>query len=188
MTATPASSTTSHPTAQPSIAPELAAPLLDLVVDDSACDPNDLAQCGGVEITAGADVRWDDLVQRAVTSSWPGFELLVGAAETVGKAVHDNAERYGQAVADVVASVRAWDHQGDARRSFAFAECAFVPGGSRFSELLPDGRPRYEIVDVTFLLRQGDLTPPIRSAELAEQLGVEVGSRLPLADAARLVR
>ncbi|MGO1562801.1 MAG: hypothetical protein ACTHW7_13365 [Actinomycetaceae bacterium] len=164
------------------------APLLAITVDDSACDPNDLAQCGGVEVTAAADVRWDDLVDRAVASGWPGFELLHGAAATVADAVRDNVARHGQAVADVVASVRAVDRTDGARRSFAFAECDFVPGGSRLAERLPDGGLRHEILDVSFLLRQGDLTAPIRDADLARTLGVEPGARVPLADAARLVR
>ncbi|MGC5615116.1 hypothetical protein [Georgenia sp. Z1491] len=179
MATTPATPpTTSNPSAQ----------RLDIVVDDSACDPNDLAQCGGVEVTVGGDVRWDDLVARAVTSGWPGFELLGGAAATVAEAVRGNVERYGEAVADVVASVRAWDHADDARRSFAFVECRFTPGGSRFTEALADGRPRYEILDVSFLLQQGDLTARVTSAELAGRLGVEVGERVPLADAARATR
>jgi UDP-N-acetylmuramate dehydrogenase len=90
-------------------------------------------------------------------------------------------------VADVVASVRAVDRTDGARRSFAFAECGFVPGGSRLAERLPDGGFRYEILDVAFLLRQGDLTAPIRDDDLARALGVEPGTRVPLADAARLV-
>jgi UDP-N-acetylmuramate dehydrogenase len=162
-------------------------PLPAITVDDSACAPNDLAQCGGVEITSAADVRWNDLVDRAVASAWPGFELLHGAAATVADAVRDNVARYGQAVADVVASVRAVDRTDGARRSFAFAECGFVPGGSRLAERLPDGGFRYEILDVAFLLRQGDLTAPIRDDDLARALGVEPGTRVPLADAARLV-
>ncbi|MGC5627579.1 hypothetical protein ACPYO6_04940 [Georgenia sp. Z1344] len=171
--------TTTAPTTNPD------AQRLDVVVDDSSCDLDDLSPCGGVEIRAGADVDWDALVARAVDSSWPGFELLGGAAATVGEAVRANAERYGQAVADVVASVRVHDRADDAPRTFAAVECGFVPGGSRFTEALADGRPRYEILDVLFLLRQGDITAPIRDAELATLLGVEPGARVPLADAAR---
>jgi len=158
------------------------APRLRFDVDTSACDLDDLAPCGGVDVTVGGDVAWADLVQRAVTSSWPGVERLGGLTGTVGDAVRENAEADGQAVADVVASVTARDLTNGRTRGFAFTECAFGPGTSRFQEWLPDGRYRYDVLEVAFLFQLGDLTTPIRDPELAAVLGVAPGDRVPLAE------
>lgn len=151
-----------------------------IVVDASACELDDLAPCGGVDVTVGGDVPWGEFVQRAVTSGWPGVERLGAVRGSVAEVVRANAEVHGQAVADVVASVGTWDLPVDEPRTFAFAECGFAPASSRFQERLPDGRERYDILDVSFLFQQGDKTTPIRDPELAVLLGVAVGERIPL--------
>lgn len=153
-----------------------------IVVDASACELDDLAPCGGVDVTVGGDLDWGEFVHRAVTSGWPGVERLGGVPGTVADVVRANAEADGQPVADVVASVGTWDRAAERTRTFAFVECGFGPSTSRFQERLPDGRYRYDIVDVSFLFRQGDMTNPIRDPELAALLGVQPGERLPLTE------
>lgn len=155
---------------------------LRIVVDASACELDDLAPCGGVDVRVGGDVDWGEFVQRAVTSSWPGIERLGGVPGTVADVVRANAEVRGQAVADVVASVGTWDRAAQRTRTFAFVECEFGPSTSRFQELLPDGERRYDILDVSFLFEQGDKTRPIRDPELAALLRIEPGDRLPLTE------
>lgn len=151
-------------------------------VDDSACDLDDLAPCGGVDVKVGGDLDWAEFVQRAVTSSWPGVERLGTQPGTVSDVVRANAEVHGQTVSDVVASVAAWDRITERTKTFAFVECEFEPGRSRFQEQLPDGQHRYDIVEVSFLFEQGDKTTPIRDPELAAKLGIAVGERVPLAE------
>lgn len=153
-----------------------------IVVDASACELDDLAPCGGVGVTVGGDVDWGELVQRAVTSGWPGIERLGGVEGTVADAVRANAEADGQAVAGAVASVSTWDRGAERRRTFALVECEFGPSTSRFQERLPDGQHRYDIIEVEFLFEQGDRTAPIRDAELAARLGIEPGERVPLTE------
>jgi UDP-N-acetylmuramate dehydrogenase len=153
-----------------------------IVVDASACEMDDLAPCGGVDVTAGGDVDWAEFVTRAVTSGWPGVERLGGTPGTVADAIRTNAEVDGQAVADVVASVGTWDRAADRTRTFAYVECEFGPSTSRFEERLPDGQYRYDVIDVSFLFKQGDRTTPIRDPELAAVLGIERGDRLPLTE------
>ncbi|GAA3510675.1 hypothetical protein [Georgenia daeguensis] len=153
-----------------------------IVVDASACEIDDLAPCGGVDVTVGGDVDWGEFVERAVASGWPGVERLGGVPGTVADVVRTNAEVDGQAVGDVVAAVGTWDRGADRARTFAFSECEFEPSTSRFEERLPDGQHRYDIVDVSFLFKQGDLTTPIRDPELAQLLGIGLGERLPLTE------
>ena len=151
-----------------------------IVVDDSACDPDDLSPCGGVAVTVSGAEHWDVLVERAVTSGWPGVEALSGVLGTVADIVRANARAHGQAATDVVSSVRTWDRQTDAQRTFAWVDCGFDAGSSRFQELLPDGRERFDILDVSLLFKQGDLTAPITDEDLASRVGATLGERVPL--------
>ncbi|PFG39507.1 UDP-N-acetylmuramate dehydrogenase [Georgenia soli] len=153
-----------------------------IAVDASACEIDDLAPCGGVDVRVGGDLDWGEFVERAVASGWPGVERLGGVPGTVADVVRVNAEADGQAVADVVASVGTWDRATDRARTFSYVECEFGPSTSRFGERLPDGQHRYDIVDVSLLFKQGDLTAPIRDAELAMLLGIAPGGRLPLTE------
>lgn len=166
-------------TSRPASLPDLLA-LPGVRVDDSACDVDGLSPCGGVTVTAPGDQAWDELVALAVASSWPGLEWLSGTRGDVAEVVRTNATAHGQSVGDVVASVRTWDRSTDAQRTLAWGDCRFGPGTSRLQELLPDGQERYEILDVTLLFKQGDLTAPLQDEELAELLGVTVGERVRL--------
>lgn len=159
---------------------QLRAPISGIVVDDSACEVDDLAYCGGVQVTVPPIEGWDDFVERAVASDWVGVEALSGIPGTVGDAVRANAAAHGQAVADTIVSVRTWDRAADAQKTFPLVDCKFGPHSSRFQETLPDGSERFELLDVCFLFRQGDLTNPIRDGALAEALGIEVGGRVAL--------
>ncbi|HLS34093.1 MAG TPA: hypothetical protein VK039_10935 [Brevibacterium sp.] len=160
--------------------PTLSDRRIQLRVDASACELDDLAPCGGVDVTVGGDLDWAEFVQRAVTSSWRGVERLGDVGGTVADAVRGNAAADGQAVADVVASVGTWDRETERTQTFAFAECEFGPGSSRFQERMPDGEYRYDILDVAFLFEHGAKTTPIRDPELAAILGIEPGQRVPL--------
>lgn len=146
-----------------------------VAVNADGCSVDDLSFCGAVTVTVPADVRWDDLVAAAVAQGWVGIEALSGLSGTVGEVVARSGAAYGQRVADVTASVRTWDRVEDRQCTFAFADCRFSSSGSRFT-----GTDRYDLLDVSFLLRQGDLTPPIRDVQLAALLGIEPGERVPL--------
>lgn len=158
-----------------------------IVVDASACDADDLSPCGGVGVTVPGGQVWDELVALAVDSGWPGLELVSGVPGTVAEVVRDNVAAHGQQPAQTVASVRTWDNATDAQRTLAWADCRFGPGTSRLQERLPDGRERFQVLEVSFLFRQGDLTAPVRGTELAALLGVAPGERVPIGAARRAV-
>ncbi len=149
-------------------------------MDSTGCDVDDLAFCGAVQVRVRADERWGPLVERAVASGWVGIESLAGVAGSVADVTRHNASRYGQAVADTVVAVRTWDRETDGQRTFPLIECSFEGGGSRFQERLPDGSMRFEILDVAFLFKQGDLSGPVQDPELAAALGIHIGGRAPL--------
>jgi UDP-N-acetylmuramate dehydrogenase len=133
--------------------------------------------CGGAVVTVAAGESWDPLVERAVQRGWLGVEALSGIPGSVGATPIQNVGAYGQEVADTVASVRCWDRVAGAQRTFAASECGFGYRTSRFKR-----EPgRYVVLSVTFQLRLGTLSAPVRYAELARALGAGVGARVPLA-------
>lgn len=142
-------------------------------VDDSG-DPS----CSGATVTVAAGESWDDMVAHAVERGWSGIETLSGIPGSVGATPVQNVGAYGQEVADTIARVRVWDRVLRGVRSFAASECAFGYRTSRFKA----DPGRHVVLDVTFQLRQASLGAPVRYAELARALGVEMGQRAPLGD------
>jgi UDP-N-acetylmuramate dehydrogenase len=132
--------------------------------------------CGGAMVTVAAGEPWDPLVARAVSTGWVGLEALSGIPGSVGASPIQNVGAYGQEVADTVASVRCWDRVEAVQRTFAAADCGFGYRTSRFKK----HPQRYVVLAVTFQLRLGDLSAPVRYDELARTLGVPVGARAPM--------
>lgn len=147
--------------------------------------------CGGVSVTVAAGVPWDQVVERAVEEEWVGIEALSGIPGSTGATPIQNVGAYGAEVADVLALVRVWDRLEQRVRSIPRVDCQFSYRDSVFKRSMrgasPDGRlwhpsPRYVVLDVTFHMRQGNLSAPIRYAQLAAALGLQEGQRAPLAD------
>ena len=132
--------------------------------------------CGGAVVTVAAGEAWDPFVSRAVESGWVGLEALSGIPGSVGASPVQNVGAYGQEVADTVASVRCWDRADGVQRTFAAADCGFGYRTSRFKQQ-PE---RYVVLAVTFQLRLGELSAPVRYDELARALGIGTGARAPM--------
>ena len=145
--------------------------------------------CGGVEITATAGTTWDDLVREAIASEWAGFAPLSGIPGTVGAAPVQNIGAYGAEVAELIASVRAWDRLRNRVVWLALGELGLAYRDSRLKQSLTDteaggGRlwgptGRWVVLDATFAVRQGSLSSRIAYSQLAGALGVELGERVP---------
>jgi UDP-N-acetylmuramate dehydrogenase len=133
-----------------------------------------------VRVAAGE--VWDDVVARAVVEGWSGIEALSGIPGGAGATPVQNVGAYGQEVAQTIASVRVWDRDEQRVRTFSSLDCAFTYRHSIFK-----AHPRYVVLDVLFQLLPGELSQPIGYADLARQLGVETGERVPLADAREAV-
>ncbi|NHB84941.1 hypothetical protein G7085_10880 [Tessaracoccus sp. HDW20] len=97
-------------------------PITGMEVDDSACEVDDLAFCGGVQVRVPATDSWGDLVEHAVASDWVGIEALAAVPGTVADAVTTDATAHGQSVSDTLSSVRTWDLATDQQRSFPVAQ------------------------------------------------------------------
>lgn len=135
-----------------------------------------VSDCAGADVTVGAGENWDDFVARAVAEEWVGIETLAGIPGLVGATPMQNVGAYGAEVAQTIASVRTWDRRDRAVRTYFAADCGFGYRTSRFKQ-----EPgRHLILGVTFQLRRGELSGPIAYAELARELGAELGQRAPL--------
>jgi len=139
--------------------------------------------CGGATVTVAAGDDWDELVATAVAEGWAGIEALSGIPGRCGAAPIQNVGAYGQEVAATLARVRAYDRTERRTVTLTAADCGFGYRTSRFKRQ-PE---RFVILDVTFQLPLGELSPPVAYAELARRLGVDLGSRSPLAEVRKAV-
>ena len=136
------------------------------------------SQAGTVEVTVAAGEVWDEVVARAVAEGWSGIEALSGIPGLAGATPVQNVGAYGQEVAQTIVRVLAWDRREGAQVTFDNAACAFTYRHSVFKET-----GRYVVFEVTFRLGDDGLSAPVAYADLARELGVEQGARVPLADA-----
>lgn len=137
---------------------------------------DDVAACSGAFLTVAAGEPWDGFVASRVAADQAGVEALSGIPGLVGATPVQNVGAYGQEVSQVIARVRTWDRQAAAIRTFSAIECGFGYRDSLFKR-----EPgRWVVLSVSFQLRLGDLSMPVRYVELARRLGIEVGERAQL--------
>jgi UDP-N-acetylmuramate dehydrogenase len=128
-----------------------------------------------LELEAGVD--WDHAVALAVDEGYAGIEALSGIPGRVGAAPIQNVGAYGQEVAQTIARVRALDRTTGDVVELGPAACEFAYRDSLFKRT-----GRYVVLSVALGLERSRLGTPVRYAELARALGVEVGDRAPLPD------
>jgi UDP-N-acetylmuramate dehydrogenase len=129
-----------------------------------------------LEVQAGEP--WDPLVARCVGAGLSGVECLSGIPGSVGATPIQNVGAYGQEVAETIRAVRVLDRARDAVHELDAEACGF----SYRSSALKRTPGRWVVLAVTFALERSERSAPVRYAELARRLGVELGERAPLAD------
>ena len=144
---------------------------------------DDVAACSGAVLTVAAGEPWDDLVRFTLEREYSGLETLAGIPGLVGGTPIQNVGAYGTEVGQLISTVKTLDRSSGRIRTFFAVECQFGYRSSRFK----NEPGRYLVLSVTFQLRLGSLSAPIRYPELARALGVEVGERAPAADVAQAV-
>jgi UDP-N-acetylmuramate dehydrogenase len=138
----------------------------------------DVASCSGAVVSVAAGEPWDPFVALTVANGWSGLEALSGIPGSVGASPVQNVGAYGAEVGQLITTVRTLDRSTGKVRTLFAVECGFGYRTSVFKRS-PD---RYLVLDVTFQLKLGSLSAPVRYAELARVLGVEVGTRAPAAE------
>jgi UDP-N-acetylmuramate dehydrogenase len=144
----------------------------------------DVAACAGAVVTVAAGEPWDDLVAHTLDQGWTGLEVLSGIPGLTGATPIQNVGAYGAEVSDLISQVRTLDRQTGHFKTFFPVECGFGYRTSRFKHpSAPGDWPgRYVVCSVTFQLRLGELSGPVRYAQLARTLGVAEGERAPTED------
>lgn len=128
-----------------------------------------------VRIRVEAGEPWDRLVASAEQEGWSGLEALSGIPGSTGATPIQNVGAYGAEVAQVVESLEVLDRRTGVVSRMEPAEAGF---GYR-SSALKRAPGRWVVLSVTFDLAVGPWGAPVRYAELAGLLGVEVGGRAP---------
>jgi len=129
-----------------------------------------------VTLDVAAGEPWDPLVADCVANGLAGVECLAGIPGSVGATPLQNVGAYGQEVSETIVAVRVLDRTSGAIEELAPQACGFTYRSSTFKR-----RPgRWVVLGVRFALHASPLSSPVRYAELARALGVEIGARAPL--------
>ena len=141
-----------------------------------------IARGAGDDGRAVLDVQagepWDPFVAACVAEGLAGVECLSGIPGSVGATPIQNVGAYGQEVSDTITAVRVLDRTSGEVAELGPEACGFAYRSSLFKRT----PGRWVVLAVRFALTDGGRSAPIRYAELARALGVEVGDTAPLAD------
>ncbi|TXK19919.1 UDP-N-acetylmuramate dehydrogenase [Homoserinibacter sp. GY 40078] len=133
-------------------------------------------------VRAAAGENWDAFVAATVDAGLSGIEALSGIPGTVGAAPVQNIGAYGQELGERLVGIDFLDYlTGDVVR----LDARELGLGYRTSEL-KRGRAGV-VLAVEVDLDAGGWSGPVAYAQLASALGVELGERVPVADARRAV-
>ncbi|MFD2489567.1 UDP-N-acetylmuramate dehydrogenase [Amycolatopsis jiangsuensis] len=133
-----------------------------------------------VEVAAGQE--WDAFVAELADAGLGGLECLSGIPGSVGATPIQNVGAYGCEVAESIVSVRLYDRAAREIRTVPAGELGF---GYRTSVL--KGTDRGVVLSVRFRIDPSGESAPVRYAELARTLGVEIGAKVPTARAREAV-
>ena len=130
---------------------------------------------GLMTVAAGED--WDAVVAWTVAAGLAGLECLSGIPGLAGATPIQNVGAYGQEVAETITSVRTYDRVTGQIRTIPNERCGF---GYRTSMFKRDDARRHIVLGVTFRLAVQSASAPVRYAELASALGVEIGDQVAI--------
>jgi UDP-N-acetylmuramate dehydrogenase len=143
----------------------------------------DTAACSGAVVTVSAGEPWDPVVGFAIEREWSGLEAMSGIPGLVGATPIQNVGAYGAEVSELISTVRTLDRSTGQIKTLFPIECGFGYRTSRFKS----DPGRFLVLSVTFQLRLGSMSQPIRYLELARALGIEVGQRAPASEVRQAV-
>ena len=149
---------------------------------DAAHGAGETAGVRPVRLRVQAGEPWDGLVAHAVERGWSGIEALSGIPGSVGAAPIQNIGAYGQEFSSSLVAVEFLDRLSGELEVIPAAELGL---GYRTSAI-KQGR-QVLVVSVELELTEAVAggvawSLPIRYAQLASALGVELGARAPLAE------
>ncbi|MFG2440798.1 UDP-N-acetylmuramate dehydrogenase [Streptomyces sp. NPDC048508] len=134
-----------------------------------------------VEVVSQAGEPLSALVAFTISEGLSGIEYLGGIPGTTGAAPVQNTGAYGQQISDTLASITAYDWHLGRTVELHPSGCDFGYRTSMFRT-----RPgRWTILDIVLRLTRSPYAAPITYRHLADALGIRLGVRPPLAEAAQ---
>ncbi len=130
-----------------------------------------------IRLLVDAGVGWDDLVARSVEQGWSGLAAMSGIPGLTGATPIQNVGAYGREVAEVISSLTVLDRRTGVVEQWPPQRCEFGFRTSAFKHT-----DRYVVLQVAMALERSREAPPIRYAELARTLGVQIGGTAPSTD------
>ncbi len=130
----------------------------------------------GDEFEVQAGEPWDSFVAARVQEGMAGVECLSGIPGSIGATPIQNVGAYGQEVGEVITSVRVLIRATGEVTELTPDECGFSYRSSAFKREPGE----WVVLAVTFRLDAQPHSRPIRYAELARALEVELGEGAPL--------
>lgn len=141
-------------------------------------------QLDGSTLELAAGENWSEAVARTVEAGLAGVECMAGVPGSAGATPIQNVGAYGQEVASTITEVVAYDRRERRTVTIPAADCGFSYRHSRFKA----DPQHFVVLRVRFRLEDaGGLSAPLRYAETARVLGVEVGERVSAARASETV-
>ncbi len=145
-----------------------------------ASDPQD---DGRVLLTVEAGSDWDAVVAAAVDAGLGGLECLSGIPGRTGATPVQNVGAYGVEISDLLVDVDLYHRPtGQLRTRVPAAELGLAYRTSTLK-----GHDDTVVLRVRLALTGDAASAPVRYAELARALGVDVGDRVPAAAAREVV-
>lgn len=127
-------------------------------------------------VTAEAGENWDEFVAQTLEKGLSGLEALSGIPGSVGATPIQNVGAYGTEVGELITSVEVFDRIAGQVRELSAVELEF---GYRTSALKRaqqrSGTAQLLVLSVTFELQRSRASLPVRYAQLASALDVEIG-------------
>lgn len=145
---------------------------------------------GRVRLRVQAGEVWDDLVAMTVRNGWAGIEALSGIPGSTGAAPVQNIGAYGQELESVLLGVEFLDADSGELRTLSRADLGL---GYRTSVLKRGMRGVVLSVDLDLADNSvpgaigAPMSAPVAYAQLADALGVTLGTRVPVAELRRAV-
>jgi UDP-N-acetylmuramate dehydrogenase len=133
-------------------------------------------------VSVGAGEDWATFVTSCVAERLSGVECLSGIPGLVGGTPIQNVSAYGQEVRSTIQTVGVWDRQQQRAGRLTPSDCGFSYRDSIFKR-----SERHVVTDVVFRLRRSRCSQPVRYAELAQRLGLELEQSAPLEETAQAV-
>ncbi|WP_275980058.1 UDP-N-acetylmuramate dehydrogenase [Couchioplanes caeruleus] len=127
----------------------------------------------GALVRVAAGEPWDDFVADTLARGLSGLEALSGIPGSAGATPIQNVGAYGQEVARTIEAVHVYDRADDQVKVMSLPECRFAYRSSVFKH-----NDRWAVLHVDFRLAESAESAPVKYAELARHLGVEVGERV----------